>query len=358
MFLVWIALPCYGWEKVEHLPLTDDGDKRSLLLMLDRQVNYLEKLPNRSYRIGGMKVSRERLLATARELRRTVLKYHGRPEFGLRIRERFSIFRVSNPAKAGKALFTAYYDPLVPISDRPTARFRFPIYKMPGDLRHSGRDDFFRVANGKKTPYFTREQIDGGGVLKNRGLEIAWTDDYVTLYYLMVQGSGIVQYPDGKKARIHFAASNGHPFVSAARACMDVSKCPGGYEKNLAWFRANPTEARTYFFKNSRYIFFKIDESEATGVQNIPLTPYRSVATDKSLYPAAAIALIKIPLPKIGADGSISHRPVSLFVADCDTGSAIKGSGRADFYYGGGPQIEKLAGSTHGWGEMYYLLVD
>lgn len=346
-----------AWEKVEHLPLRDDGDKRSLLQMLDRQVNHLSALPNKSYRMGQLTVSRERLLATAKELRLLVLKYHGRPEFGLRVRERFLIYRVSNPARRGKTLFTGYYDPVIPVSETPSKRFRYPLYGAPRDLRHTSGDDFYRVAKGAKTPYYTRRQIDGDGVLGNKGLEIAWTEDFVSLYYLMVQGSGVAVYPDGRKCRIRFAASNGHPYRSAAQACMNDGKCPGGYEKNLAWFRANPVDAKKYFFLNPRYIFFAIEQAPATGVQDIPLTAYRTVATDKKRYPAASLALVKIPLPHLDANGTVTHSTVSLLVGDCDTGSAIKGTGRADFYFGSGPQMEKLAGSTHGWGEMYYLLV-
>ena len=346
-----------AWEKVENLPLRDDGDKRSLLLMIDRQVNYLSKIPNRTFRMGGIRVSRERLLATAKALRLVVLKHHGRPEFGLRIREQFLIYRTNNPAKQGKALFTGYYDPILPVSDKPSERFRFPIYRPPDDLRHAGKDNFFKIANGKKTPYFTRAQIDGQNIFAGKGYEIAWTEDYVSLYYLMVQGSGKVKYAGGRTSTIHFAASNGHPYKSAARACMDDGKCPGGYDRNLAWFRAHPAETKKYFLLNPRYIFFRIDEREVIGVQNIPLTPKRSIATDKSIYPPGAIALAHIPMPIPAADGTIKHRPVSFLVADCDTGSAIKGPGRADFYYGTGESAGKQAGSTHGWGDLYYLLV-
>ncbi len=345
------------WEKVDNLPLSDDGDKRSLLLMLDRQVRYLESLPNRTFRFGGMRVNRERLLATAKALRLVVIKHHGRPEFGLRIREQFNIFKVSNATKQGGTLFTGYYDPVLIVSRTRTEQYPFPVYGVPSDLKHSGGDRFYRVREGKMAPYYSRSQIDGQGVLAGRGLEIAWAKDYVSVFYLMVQGSGLVQFTDGEKATIHFAASNGLPFKSAARACMNAGKCPGGYAKNLAWFRAHPREALEFLYQNPRYIFFKIDKRPPYGVQNIPLTAFRTIATDKSYYPSGAIAFVKIPMPKVTKNSPISHRTVSLFVADGDTGSAIKGPGRADFYYGAGQNSEKMAGATYGWGEMYYILV-
>lgn len=343
--------------KVEDLPLRDEGDKRSLLLMLDHQVNYLESIPNRSFRLGGITVSRERLLATAKALRLVVLEYHGRPEFGLRVREKFDIYQTSNPSKEGKALFTGYFDPVIDVSPTPTARFRFPIYRKPDDLKHGGGDRFFRVVGGSMTPYFTREEIDGSGVLQGKGYEIAWSDDYVSVYYLMIQGSGRLHFPDGRVLTLHFAASNGHPFGSAARACMQDGQCPGGYDSNLAWFRKNSASAKKYFFKNPRYIFFSLDQEAPRGVANIPLTAYRTIATDKTQYPPGAIAFVKLPMPNVDADGKVTIRSTSLFVADGDTGAAIKGSGRADFYYGVGAQAEARAGKTYGWGEMYYLLV-
>jgi membrane-bound lytic murein transglycosylase A len=355
LVLALIASSAFAWEKVENLPFKDDGDKRSLLTMLDEQAKYLNTLPNRSLRIGKIRVSRERLLATVKELRLVVLKYHGRPEFGLRIREKFSIYRVSNPSQKGKALFTGYYDPELTVSAHRTDRYRFPIYGMPKDLRNSGDERFFRIENGAMTPYFTRRQIDGDGVLAGKGDEIAWSDDYVSVFYLMVQGSGRVKFTNGRTRTIHYIANNGHPYKSAARACMNAGKCPGGYQKNLAWFRAHPAEARTYFYKNPRYIFFTIDDAPARGLQNIPLTAYRTIATDKSFYPPGAIAWVRVPMPDRRVNSGF--RMVSMLVADGDTGSAIKGPGRADYYYGMGSQAEVLAGGTYGWGEMYYLLV-
>jgi membrane-bound lytic murein transglycosylase A len=253
-------------------------------------------------------------------------------------------------------MFTGYYDPILTVSATKTPRFRFPIYRPPDDLKHASGDKFFRVANGAMAPYYTRKQIDGDGALRGKGFEIAWADDYVSLYYLMVQGSGQVRFIDGREGTIHFAASNGHPYKSAARACMNDGKCPGGYERNLAWFRAHPQESFGYFFRNPRYIFFTIDQEPPRGVQNIPLTAWRTIATDKRQYPAGAIALVRVPMP-VFAKGKTTQKHVSLFVADGDTGAAIKGPGRADFYYGSGDQAGRMAGATHGWGEMYYLLV-
>ncbi len=279
-------------------------------------------------------------------LRILTLKHNGRPEFGLRLREQFNFFRVSNHSKQGKALFTGYYDPVISVSSKATPVFRFPIYGVPKDLRHSGGDRFFRVSGRKMVEYYSRAQIDGQRALAGKGLEIAWAKDYVSVFYLMVQGSGIVQYPNGQTATIHFASSNGLPFRSAAKACMDAGKCPGGYAKNLAWFRTHPVQARTFLYKNPRYIFFKIEKKPPYGVQNIPLTAYRTIATDKRHYPPGAIAFLKIPIPQIGANGLAKQKLTFVFVADGDTGNAIKGPGRADYYYGAGSNAEKQAGST------------
>ena len=344
------------WKRVEHLPLRDDGDKRSLLLMLDRQVRVLSSGPNRTYRLGDTQVDRERLLATARALRLVVLEYHGRPEFGLRIREKFNIYRTGNPAREDQALFTGYYDPELVVSAKPDARYRYPIYRKPDDLILRG-DKAYRREGNHLAPYYTREQIDGRGALAGKGYEIAWADDYVSVFYLQVQGSGRLRFLDGRTQTLHFSAHNGYPFSSAAKPCMNAGLCPGGYQQNLAWFRANLAQAFKYFFMNQRFIFFRTDDQPPTGVQGIPLTPMRTIATDKRHYPPGAIAWVKVPMPSVDAQGNAGQKTVSLLVADGDTGSAIKGTGRADFYYGSGTAAEKLAGRTYGWGEMYYLLV-
>jgi peptidoglycan lytic transglycosylase A len=344
------------WTKVDHLPLIDEGDQRALLLALDRQITHLESLPNKSYRFGRTSVTRRQLLATAKALRLVVLSHHGKPEFGLRVREKFDLFRAGNNAKAGKALFTGYYDPVINVSKTPDARFRFPLYKKPPDLRTNSGGNVFRVINGTMQPYFTRKQIDGDGVLRGKGLELAWAEDPVSVFYLQVQGSGLALYPDGSTANIHFAASNGHPFQSSARPCMNDGLCPGGYAENLAWFRAHPAKAQQYFFKNPRFIFFRLDDHGPVGVQGIPLTPYRTIAADLKHYPPGSLVFVKVPMPVKNSDGTTAVRPVGLIVAVGDTGNAIKGPGRADFYYGRGKQAGYTAGKTYGWGEMYFLL--
>lgn len=356
-FFSFAGMSFAGWEKAITENLSDQGDKRSLLLMIDRQVKYLEPLPDRTVRLGGMHVTRKKLLATAKALRLFVLEYHGRPEFGSLLKERFHIYRASNTAKKSKALFTGYYDPMIEVSPNSSSRFRYPIYGTPKDLRCAGGDRCYRLVNGRQVPYYTRQQIDQQKVLAGKNIEIGWVDDYVSLYYLMVQGSGAARFTSGRTATLHFAASNGHPYKSAARACMDDGNCPGGYDKNLTWFRANIDRAMQYFFTNPRYIFFTIDDQPPRGVQNVPLTPMRTIATDKSQYPAGAIAVIKIPMPYQSDDKTTEHKVVAFIVGDGDTGSAIKGPGRADFYYGSGKKAGRLAGSTYGWGEMFYLLL-
>lgn len=346
-----------GWEKANPKDIADQGDQRSLLLMIDRQVKYLEPLPDRKIRLGGMHVTRKRLLKTARALRLLVLEHHGKPEFQSLLREKFDIYKASKPGKDSKALFTGYYDPTIDVSRVPTPRFRFPIYGKPKDLRCSGGNRCYRLENGKRLPYYTRRQIDKQKVLAGKNIEIGWVDDYVSLYYLMVQGSGTARFSDGKTATIHFASSNGYPYKSASRACMNDGKCPGGYERNLAWFRANIDLAMEYFYTNQRYIFFRMDNRLPRGVQNVPLTAMRTIATDKSQYPAGAIALVKIPMPYQTKEKETRHQVTTLFVGDGDTGSAIKGPGRADFYYGSGEKAGRLAGSTYGLGEIYYFII-
>jgi membrane-bound lytic murein transglycosylase A len=165
----------------------------------------------------------------------------------------------------------------------------------------------------------------------------------------MVQGSGLLQFPDGRVVNINYAGSNGFPYQSLGRIFIDEGLLT---EETLSWqairayLQVHPEKRDAYFNRNQSYCFFKLNNGGPFGLSRIPLTAGRSIATDKRRYPAGALAYLSVPEHHIGR-----------FVIDQDTGGAIKGKARVDLYLGGGSQAEELAGVLKHPGDLTYLLV-
>jgi membrane-bound lytic murein transglycosylase A len=308
-------------------PLTwsDNQDKASLLVAIDRQIRDLQKLPAAKVRLGSRWTTRQAMLQTLRTFADVVRQYHGKPDFAKEIDRRFDVCR------EGAAYVTGYYLPLLEARRERGGAFIYPLHRLPEKDRH-----------------YTRAQIEGGALAK-RGLELAWVSDVFARYSLMVQGSGLLRFPDGHVTNVNFAGSNGFPYTSMGKLFIAEGLLT---EQTLSWqaikayLQAHPERREAYFNRNQSYCFFKVSDGGPYGLARIPLTPGRSIATDKSRYPAGGLAFLSVP-----------EQGISRFVLDQDTGGAIKGKARVDLYLGGGSAAEDLAGRLKHPGELTYLLL-
>lgn len=238
-------------------------------------------------------------------------------------------------------LFTGYYEPELNGARHPTGRFRYPLYRMPPEAR-------------AKTPWLTRREILTSGVMENRGLEIAWVDDPVELFFLQIQGSGRIDLAGGGSMRVGYGGSNGHPYRSIGmelvrRGIYSAHQVSAQVIKN--WVRRNPEAGQELLYHNPSYVFFREvshvgDHLGPLGAMNQPVTPLRSIAVDPEFVPLGA----PVWLEKDGA-GKMRR----LMVAQ-DTGSAIKGAQRADIFFGTGKAAGQAAGRLRDPGRMVVLL--
>ena len=239
------------------------------------------------------------------------------------------------------ALFTGYFEPELTGSRSPSARYRFPIYKMPPEARRSN-------------PWLTRRQILTGEVMKNRGLEIAWVDDPVELFFLQIQGSGRVHLPDGSYLRVGYGGANGHTYRSIGvelvrRGIYASHQVSAQVIQN--WVRRNPGAGEELLFHNPSYVFFReVSEVPADrgplGAMNRSITTMRSVAIDPAFHTLGAPMWIE----KDGAG------PLRRLMIAQDTGSAIKGAQRADIFFGTGDGAGAAAGRLKDPGRLITLL--
>jgi len=268
-------------------------------------------------------------------------------------------------------LFTGYYQPVIEGSLAPTEEYRYPLYRTPSDLIAAEQvtlepkmtiERVIGRAEGEQfVRYFTRREIDEVGALRGRGFEIAWVKDPVELFFLHIQGSGILSLPDGRQLNVGYAAQNGWPYRSVGRLLIDdgkVAKEEMSMQRLRRYFDENPRERNEVFAYNESYVFFRVNPEGALGSLEVPVTAGRSVATDARLFPKGALAFIQTQIPIIDSAGQLTGwRPVARFVLNQDTGGAIRGLQRADLYFGTGDEAAGLAGYMNRSGKMFFLLL-
>lgn len=350
----------------------DDLDRASLARALKKSLEYYARIPERTtYRMGEKRFSVRDMKESLQAFLEIVESGDSPAAIDRRVREGFDIYRASGSAPSGKVLFTGYYEPVLKGSLERTDLYRYPIYRKPDDsvvvqlgrFREKYRNERLvgRLENGELVPYFTREEIDGVGVLENRGLEIAWFADPVDIFFLHIQGSGMVCLPDGACFQVSYAQSNGRAYRSIGKLLIDSGKAT---RDNLSmqgikkYLREHPEEARDILHYNESYVFFRTVEEGPVGSIGVALTGGRSIATDQTLFPRGALAFIQSRKPVIGPDGDIrSWVPFSRFVVNQDTGGAITGPGRVDLFFGRGREAEIAAGHLKEEGELYFLVL-
>jgi membrane-bound lytic murein transglycosylase A len=240
-----------------------------------------------------------------------------------------------------KPLFTGYFEPELNGALRPDSRYRFPLYKMPPEARSA-------------PSWLSRREIETTDALVGRGLEIAWVDDPVELFFLQVQGSGRIRLPDGRSLRVGYQGANGHQYRSVGtelvrRGIFDAHQVSAQVIKN--WVRRNPIDGLELLRHNPSYVFFReISDVPAhkgpLGAMNRSVTALRSVAVDPRFVPLGA----PVWLEKAG------EAPMNRLMVAQDTGSAIKGAQRADIFFGTGDEAGRQAGRLRDDGRMYVLL--
>ncbi len=276
------------------------------------------------------------------------------------IRQKFDVYESVGCDDMGTVLFTGYYTPIFDGSTAKTVQFPYPLYSQPDDLVKGPDGQILGRKNpdGTYSPYPARAEIENSELLA--GKEIVWLADPFECYVAQVQGSAIIRMPDGQLVTYGYAANNGHEYQSIMKQLISEGKIPPD-RVNLAalidYFKANSSLVRQYTQLNPRFVFFKqSDESTPRGSLNEPVTAYRTLATDKSIYPRACLAFFVTKLPRqIGNRTYID--PFAGFALDQDTGGAIRAAGRCDIYLGIGDDAGKLAGQTYQEGRLYYLFL-
>src|SRR5688572_17459755 len=274
----------------------------------------------------------------------------------------FVPYALVSSVSGDSGMVTGYYEPIIDGSRTPGPVHRHPIFGLPPDLvvvdlgtvvpetrglRLRGRVDGRRLV-----PYYSRGEIDARGDAFAAPV-IAWSADPVELFFLQIQGSGQVRLENGERIRVGFAEQNGHPYRSLGRHLVERGEMPleqASMQGIKAWAAANPQKLQDALNQNPSYVFFR--ELPATdgpiGALNIPLHAERSLAVDRRYVPLGAPVYLATTFP-------LSEEPLQRLMAAHDTGGAIRGVVRADFFWGTGPDAGAQAGRMRQQGRMWLL---
>jgi membrane-bound lytic murein transglycosylase A len=332
------------------------GDKPAMLKSIERSIKYMDTpkaiAAYKSYPVEG--VSRERVKRSLVRFRELVAKSKSAAELQTAVKQEFAFYQSVGKDNRGTVQFTGYYEPIYQASRKQTSEFKYPLYKLPAGFENW------------KDPQPERVQLEGADGLQASksslaGNEIFWMRDRFQAILVQIQGSAELELTDGSKTTVGYAGGTSFAYTSIGKELAKDGKLapsqltlPGV----IRYFHDNPLELNVYIPRWKRFVFMKETfNAEPMGSINVPVTPERSIATDKSVMPPGALALVHTELPYTSDGRSIQQKLVSRYVLDQDTGSAIVGAGRVDYFMGKGKIAGDRAGVTGGPGQLYYLLL-
>lgn len=276
----------------------------------------------------------------------------------------FIPYQATQPDGSTDGLITGYYEPLLNGSRTPSKRFRHPLYGLPDDLLIVDLGNIYpelknlrlrgRLEGRRVVPYYSRAEIDNGAA-PLKGKELYWVDDAVELFFLQIQGSGKIALPGGETVRIGYADQNGHPYRSIGKALVERGDLPlekASMQGIKDWGRQNPDKLPDLLNLNASYVFFRDLPNNLPGplgALGVPLTAGRSIAVDPRHIPLGAPVFLATTWPN-------SAKPLNRLMLAQDTGGAIRGVVRADFFWGFGKDAGKQAGSMKQSGKVWVLL--
>jgi membrane-bound lytic murein transglycosylase A len=290
------------------------------------------------------------------------------------IRNSFDVYQSVGTDPVRTVTFSSYYEPVIPARLQRSKTFRYPLYGRPSDLMEVDVGEFdpayrgLRLFGRKKgsslVPYHTRAEIDSEHRLKGKAKPIAWAKSPTDIFFMQIEGSGWLDVGKGKKLRIRYNGTNGRRYRSVGLYLLSSGRYPGktiDHWQFEAFLNNNPKERQTFLNVNPRYVFFQLDHSTmsvyAFGNINVPLTAWRSIATDPKLFPKGLLSWISTDQPDFDAQGKkTGTKPLTRFMLNQDEGGAIQGPGRVDFFAGDGPDAERFATNFWQKGTLYFLV--
>ena len=304
-----------------------DGLKHQLKLL-----KYQKRL-KKEY--SGLKITKEQLSETIKIL----LSAQFNNSFGMQ--HGLEAHQIWGDDKKGNVKFTGYFTPVLKVREKPNSSYKYPLYQYP--KKWKGR-----------LP--SRRKIEGEGALDSFNLEIAYAKSKLDIYFMQVQGSGYIEFPNGKRKLLAHEGTNKHPYRSIGKYMVKNGFATPDYvslKSIKSYFRKNPSLVDSILFQNPSYVFFRPVTTQPRGAGHVPLTPNYSIAIDRKVLPLGSCLLATVPI--LDDKRNFSHHEFRILISQ-DIGGAIKGEGHVDLYKGIGARAEIDASNLHHYGQLWLLL--
>ncbi|MEZ5538260.1 MAG: MltA domain-containing protein [Thiolinea sp.] len=326
------ALKCENLKQLQH---ADRCIMRSSanLTGLQEQIRYLNS-KNPGKRVAGQwaDVSNAALLETAK-----ALLAHENGSAPKSFLQSFSLYEIGSQRQADRSYYTGYFTPEVRIQSYPDQEYKYPVYTKP-----------------PRGTRLSRNQIDNGA-LSNQGLEIAWTNDLIDLYFAQIQGSAIARYPNGETRNLNYAGHNNQSHQEISSYLREMGYMNGSLSNASIqrWLHQHPEKMHEVLHQNPRYIFFTLTDNKTRTATGTAIIPGHTVAVDDRYIPMGSVLLAEIP--RIDHLGKRTGSEWRMLFAQ-DRGNAIKGPGRLDLYTGVGQPAEQKTYQLTGLHKTYLLV--
>jgi len=275
----------------------------------------------------------------------------------------FTPYKLVGEDKKQAGLITGYYEPLLHGNIYKTKKYQYPIYSVPTDLltidlteAYPDLKDYVlrgKLVGNKVLPYKTRKELDAIDNRYDKYLKpICYVDDKIDLFFLHIQGSGKVKLQNGKILNIAYGQQNGRQYYSIGRKLIELGAIEAkdvSLQSIKKWLNENPERIDEILNLNDSYVFFYKSSQAATGSLGTQLTANRNLAVDKNYIPLGFPVFINTTNP-------VTNKPINQLMVAADTGGAIKGQIRADYFFGNGKVAEELAGKMKQQGILYMLI--
>ena len=344
-----------------------------LVLSIKQSLAYLNRVPrDRNFIFGKDTYTAAHLINSLNRFADLIAENPSKKQLNQFIDRNCFVYQSIGSNWKREVLFTGYYEPTILGSLAPSDEFQYPVYALPTDLiridlapfskRYAGQSIVGRYTGSTVVPYYDRRQIEQADSPLSRSSEIlAWAKDPIDLFFLQIQGSGRMLLSSGDHLNLHYHASNGHPYRSIGKLLIDegkIAKENMSMQAIRAYLNENPEEQIRILNHNPSYVFFKTETDGPIGYLEEPLTPERSVATDRRIFPPGALGYIKTLRPIVSPSGQIeAWKDFNAFILNQDTGGAIRGPGRVDLFWGNGTYAELAAGHMQHPGTIYFIVL-
>ncbi|MEN8212125.1 MAG: murein transglycosylase A [Thermodesulfobacteriota bacterium] len=361
--------------KLRDYPLFDDKlDLQGLTTSIDNSIAYFKRVPlQRKYQYGKEIYNAAHMIASLETFKEFLQEKQSVKALNKFIKSKFIVFAAAGNEDE-QTLFTGYFEPTYEGGLKKSDVYKYPVYSIPNDLmeidlslfsgKYDGHKRLVARVDGKKNrivPYYSRAQINFMEDFKVKSEPLVWLKSRVDRFFLEIQGSGRVVLDSKEELRLHYARSNGNAYQSIGRYLIrknEILKEDMSMQAIRKWLELNPDRMDEVLHHNGSFVFFQTEDGGPYGSLGVEVTPFRSIATDRRLFPKGALCFMQSRLPDPqDVNSSKEWEKASFFVLNQDTGGAINGPARADLFCGNSDYATFTAGHMNQYGKLFFLVL-